>query len=634
MTSTQQPSAIDQPTTPFGIWGGGLIGLSTAAHLARKGVNTIIIDINDNQVSRINAAQFPPNFESWIGFPAEHYIKCGLIRATTDVSQLLLSSVNTHFIAVPTECNGEPYMEAIETVLSQIKEMFPYLCIIESTLIPGQTDSLGRMYGLPIGVATRRDWFTASENNLENCFRIYSGISDDISEKMEAVLSITCKRLHCATSCSVVELTKCLDNGIFHSMAMYASQVALAYPHINVAESLKLAATHWRLGNHVYFPSIGTGGPCVPLANKYLLLGARHSETLSIATDAVRYDSYSPIKVAALMKKQLKPGDRVAVLGICYRGDIRVHIESPHLKLAHELIRLGVDVGVHDPYYTKEELCAITGGTAFGFPNDLGGFQFVYVGANHEAYTKKTSTILSHLIPGQVILDNQGIWEAIADDARSLGISYRRVGGPNWTTTKLEEEESGQGLFFEQGSKQNQNIVYENEWFRIRTATDKTLSPKPYFILDRPDSTIIIPVSTSYRFLLQKQYRPHVARQSWEFPMGSIDAGETPKEAAHRELLEETGLSCSNTQPLATFYPIPGLASQRSHIFLAHITDEELDAKHYPNLSEGILAFQVVTAQILQSMIASNKIFDGFTLAAWSLFNAGSAELSNVCSSD
>ncbi|SPJ79157.1 uncharacterized protein FTOL_07548 [Fusarium torulosum] len=513
--------------------------------------------------------------------------------------------------------------------------MSPDLCVIESTLIPGQTDSLGRIYGLPIGVATRRDWFTASENNLENCFRIYSGISDDISEKMESVLSITCRRLCCATSCSVVELTKCLDNGIFHSMAMYASQVASAYPHTNVAESFKLAATHWRLGNHVYFPSIGTGGPCVPLANKYLLLGARHPETLSIATDAVRYDSYSPSKVAARIKKQLGPSDRVAVLGICYRGDIRVHTESPHLKLAHELIRLGVEVGVHDPYYKEEELCVITGGTAFGFPDDLGRFQFVYVGANHEAYTKKPSSILAHLIPGQVILDNQGIWEALADDARSLGISYSRVGGPNWITTELEGEENGQGSISGKDPEQSQNTVYENKWFRIRTVTDTIFSPDPYFVLDRPDSTIIIPVSTSYRFLLQKQYRPHVARQSWEFPMGSIDAGETPKEAAHRELLEETGLSCSNTQPLATFYPIPGLASQRAHIFLAHITDEELDAKHSPNLREGILAFQVVTAQILRSLIASNEIFDGFTLAALSLFNAASTgtesgSLSNI----
>ncbi|EJP62005.1 uncharacterized protein BBA_09053 [Beauveria bassiana ARSEF 2860] len=146
-TVTQQSSSVEKGTTPLGIWGGGLIGLSTAAHFTRKGVSPIIIDINGNQVSRINKAQFPPNFESWIGFSIEPYIKTGLIRATTDVSQLSLESVKTHFVAVPTERNGEPDLGAIEVVLPQIRELTPDLYIIESTFVHGQTEPLARKQG-------------------------------------------------------------------------------------------------------------------------------------------------------------------------------------------------------------------------------------------------------------------------------------------------------------------------------------------------------------------------------------------------------------------------------------------------------------------------------------------------------
>ena len=41
--------------------------------------------------------------------------------------------------------------------------------------------------------------------------------------------------------------------------------------------------------------------------------------------------------------------------------------------------------------------------------------------------------------------------------------------------------------------------------------------------------------------ILQKQYRPPVGKVVIELPAGLIDAGETPQQAAIRELKEETG---------------------------------------------------------------------------------------------
>lgn len=628
MATVQQLCFAEEYTIPaaIGIWGGGLIGLSTAAHFARRGLRSIIYDISDTQVSRINGAVFPSNFEKWIGFPIREYIASGHVRATMDAAELSRASVKTHFVAVPTERNGEPYMDAIKTVLQQITELSPDLCIIESTTVPGQTETLGRKYGLPLGVATRRDWFTTSDNNLENCVRVYSGVNDEVTERMQAILSVVCKRLARASSCTVVELTKCLDNGIFHTVAMYASQIASAYPDANVAESLKLAATHWRLGNHVYFPSLGTGGPCVPLANKYLLLGAPHPDKLTIAADAVRYDAGNPLEVAARVKQQLRIGDRVAVLGICYRGDIRVHIESPHLKFARELVRLGVPVSVHDPYYTNAELSEVTGGIPLNFPEDLREFQFVYVGANHTAYTKKVYSVLAFMGRGQSILDNQGIWEVLADDARSLGISYHRVGGAHWLMTEPGRQ-SGVMSPLMAGAEPDETVVFKTKWFRIRTIPDtRPSSSDPYFVLDRPDSATVIPVSPTGRLLLQRQYRPPIGRDSWEFPMGYVEPEEGPHQAAKRELVEETGLTCSSIQPLGWYYPIPGLATQRTHVFLAHVTDEQLAEPRSLVLEEGISAFQVVEVPAFRSLAASDEIIDGFTLAAFAFWQSVSLQ--------
>ncbi|KIY00791.1 uncharacterized protein Z520_03457 [Fonsecaea multimorphosa CBS 102226] len=646
------------------IWGGGLIGMSTAVHFARQGLRSIVYDINPTHVSQLNRGIFPANFESWVGFPIKSFISSGQVRATTDPTELSRASVKVHFVAVPTERNGEPYMVAIETVLAQIAHMSPDICIIESTVIPGETEALGKRYGLPLGVATRRDWFTTTENNLENCVRVYAGITPEISERMEVILSVVCRKLARATSCTVVELTKCVDNGIFHTVAMYACQMASAYPDTNTTEALRLAATHWRLGNHIYFPSLGTGGPCVPLANKYLISGSPHPDKLTIASAAIEIDTAASLEVAAQVKQQLNIEDRVAVLGICYRGDIRVHVQSPHLKFARELARLGVSVSIHDPYYSADELSEIAPDcSSLQFPNDLKAFDLIYVGSNHALYSKRIYSVLAFMRRGQRILDNQGIWEALADDARSLGVSYHRVGDARWLTSVADDGMQKKiktppplpppPPVPQRDDSETNNVVFKTPWFQIRSTPDfrpASSSCGPYYILDRPDSVITIPFSpTSNRVLLQHQFRPPLDKSAWEFPMGCIDPGESPQHAARRELAEETGLIVSDSDDrdskmelLGTYHPLPGMSAQKCHVFLARVTDEQL--LHHPRIIpkpdadataeyEGVSAYQTVDLAAFRELYVSGDLVDGFTLAALAIWLSVSPELRQVFSS-
>jgi nucleotide sugar dehydrogenase len=630
MTTTQPipvPKFDSAPKT-IAIWGGGLVGLSTAAYFARKQISSIIYDVSEPQVSRINGAEFESNFEEWLGFDLKDYVTKGLIRATTDQSELSRASIKTHFVAVTTEHNGEPDMTVVDTVLRNIKTMSPDLCIIESTVIPGSTETLGRKYDLPLGIAGRRDLFLTGDKNLENCTRAYAGLSKELSDRMHTVLSVVCKKLIRASSCNVVELAKVLDNGIFHTMAIFASQVASAYPRVNVAEAFKIAATHWRLGNHIYFPSIGTGGHCVPVANKYLLQGATDSSKLTIASGAVQYDTINPHEVASRIKESLGPGARVAVLGICFRGDVREYTESPHLKFAQELVDLGMSVGIHDPYYSDDDLREISGAIPFNFPEDLRQFDFIYIGSNHKVYLERIYSVLVHMHSGQSILDNQGIWEALAEDARSLGISYRRVGGIDWLPLASKSHISpsfSPGDLTDVGN----NIIFKTNYFQIRAIPheNKTISD-PWFIMDRPDSVVVIPLSETDNFLFQKQFRPQIGRSVWEFPGGNIDPGEDPVQAAERELLEETTLRPSSFRNLGWFYPIPGLSTQRTHVFLAHVTDQQL-SEHLPSVyEEGILAFRVVDVQKVRSLIITGQVIGGITLSALTFWKTDSFSVS------
>jgi 8-oxo-dGTP pyrophosphatase MutT (NUDIX family) len=89
-------------------------------------------------------------------------------------------------------------------------------------------------------------------------------------------------------------------------------------------------------------------------------------------------------------------------------------------------------------------------------------------------------------------------------------------------------------------------------------------------VIEHPGAVAVVALDEADRVLLIRQYRHPAGALLWEIPAGLRDiAGEPLRDAAERELLEETGHRAAHWRVLADFFTSPGCSTERVRVFLA-----------------------------------------------------------------
>ncbi len=90
-----------------------------------------------------------------------------------------------------------------------------------------------------------------------------------------------------------------------------------------------------------------------------------------------------------------------------------------------------------------------------------------------------------------------------------------------------------------------------------------------FYCIESAEWVNVVPVTTDGQVVMVRQFRHGSQTLTLEIPGGMIDAGETPAEAALRELLEETGYTAERAIPAGAVNPNPALFGNRVHTFVA-----------------------------------------------------------------
>ena len=90
-----------------------------------------------------------------------------------------------------------------------------------------------------------------------------------------------------------------------------------------------------------------------------------------------------------------------------------------------------------------------------------------------------------------------------------------------------------------------------------------------FYVLEAPEWINILAITPDAQIVLVEQYRAGTDETTLEIPGGMVDAGETPLEAARRELLEETGFHSDSWSELGRVSSNPAILSNYTHLFLA-----------------------------------------------------------------
>lgn len=167
----------------------------------------------------------------------------------------------------------------------------------------------------------------------------------------------------------------------------------------------------------------------------------------------------------------------------------------------------------------------------------------------------------------------------------------------------------------------SENVLNER-WIKVEKQIVKVPNgdKKEWFITKGEDAVIIIPITKDKKILVQENYKHGSGKIVLEFPAGMVDKDEKIKDAAERELLEETGYKARELIKIIDFFASPTTSPIKYHVFLG--MQSKKVSKQNLESDEQIITMEVELEELKDKIFNEKKeTSSGFMSAFCCLLN-------------
>ena len=353
----------------IGIIGLGYVGIPLAVEFGKK-FETIGFDINPDRIKELQ-----DGFDRTKEVSKEGILSASKLSFTCDKD--CLSDCNYYIIAVPTpvDDSNTPNLTPLKKSTEIVGELISKgdIIIYESTVYPGVTEDVcAKILEKKSGLTFNKDFFCGysperinpgdKEHTLKKVIKITSGSDKNSAIKIDNLYNeIVDAGTYIASSIKVAEAAKIIENTQRDVNIALINELALIFDRIgiNTHEVINAAKTKW---NFIDFRPGLVGGHCIGVDPYYLIYKAKKNgynptlllESRRINNKMSKFVVQKFIYFSGQRNMDIKKM-KVLVLGLTFKENCPDIRNSKIIDIVNDLVDLGCDVDVYDPWVNKNE---------------------------------------------------------------------------------------------------------------------------------------------------------------------------------------------------------------------------------------------------------------------------------------
>jgi UDPglucose 6-dehydrogenase len=349
--------------------GAGYVGLVTAAALASKGHDVIVVDTDKTKVSMVNRKK-SPIFEEGLDDMLSSCIESNRLRATGDYKEILATDITLICVGTPSNPDGSMNLSHIKESARDIGKILGakskrHTVVVRSTVVPGTTKGIiipaleqysGKKAHVDFDVAVNPEFLQEGRalHGFFNPDRIIIGEEEpragDMVEKLYKGISAPVIRMGITTA----EMIKFTSNAFLATKISFINDIGNICRRlgIDVYDVVKGVGVDYRIGEHFLSAGIGFGGSCLPKDVKALVHSSRNlGYQPRLLESVLEVNKNQILNMLQMVEEKLGnlKGKTICVLGLAFKPDTDDVRNAPALEVIRLLIEKGASVKAYDP---------------------------------------------------------------------------------------------------------------------------------------------------------------------------------------------------------------------------------------------------------------------------------------------